>query len=421
MDISKIQSAFYPSTEISEPAFFVGRKNEIQNLITALGEAGSCIAIHGLRGVGKSSIARQLTRIASGDRTLIELFKLQRSVPQRGYDFIVISVTCDAYTNNVMDVLKRIVFGDNGTSGLFEHTAAGDKRVESIKSTFRASGSVGLFGAKIEGGGQDEVTYTTVLSDNLMQQFKQLLGTVQKDNQGKTGLLIVIDEFDVLEDKAGMGSVIKTCSSNYVKFAISGIASTVTNLVEDHSSIARQLHPVLISKMPTEELHIILKRAEHHIGNRICFNDDAAELIVSSAEGFPYFVHLIGKQALLEAFQNDKARIEYSDIIKVKNDISSGRLKTVYEETYHSAVKESPQRELLLKLFSEEATDEMNTEGVYTAAKDLGVTNPSQLMRELTQPQDGSLPVLTKLRPHHYRFTDPVFKVYAKLRTWKYE
>jgi len=42
-------------------------------------------------------------------------------------------------------------------------------------------------------------------------------------------------------------------------------------------------------------------------------------------------------------------------------------------------------------------------------------------MKELTQPQDSSIAVLTKLREQYYRFTDPVFKVYAKLRTWKFQ
>lgn len=57
MDINRIQSAFFPSKEITDPDFFVGRNNEIKNLILALSEQGSFIAIHGLRGVGKSSIA----------------------------------------------------------------------------------------------------------------------------------------------------------------------------------------------------------------------------------------------------------------------------------------------------------------------------------------------------------------------------
>lgn len=299
-------------------------------------------------------------------------------------------------------------------------TSTGDRKIESIKETYKAGGSAGLFGVKLEAGAQEEVNYKTVLTDDLIQQFKQLISTVQKDNQNKSGLLIIVDEFDVLKDKSGFGSLVKTCSNDYVKFAVSGIANTVTELVEGHTSIGRQLHPITINKMPPEEMYGILKRAEHHISNTITFDDNSSGVITASAEGFPYFVHLLGKQALLKAFEVGKNIVTDDDINEIKTEISNGRLRTIYEEIYHSAVKESAQRELLLKFFAEEESDEIYTVPVYSNAKDLGVTNPSQLMKELTQPQDGSLAVLVRLREQYYRFSDPVFKVYAKLRTWKF-
>lgn len=421
MKIDKIQGAFFPAKEISDPEFFVGRSNEIKNAVLALSESGSFIAIHGLRGVGKSSIAKQLKLIAEGNDTLTNMLKLERFIPNRGFNYLTLYTSCDNFTKNVSDLLKRIIFGDNDGDGLLSFTSTGDRKIDSIKETFKAGGSAGLFGVKLEGSGQDETTYKTILTDDLIQQFKQLLSTVQKDNQGKTGLLIIIDEFDILKDKSGLGSLVKTCSNEYTKFAISGIANTVTELIEDHTSIGRQLHPIFVDKMPAEEMYGILKRAEHHVSNDIRFDEASASEVTKSAEGFPYFVHLLGKQALLKAFEIGKEIITIDDILAIKTEIAKGRLTTIYEEIYHSAVKESPQRELLLKFFAEEDTDEIYSEPVYANAKDLGVSNPSQLMRELTQPQTNSLGVLTRLREQYYRFTDPVFKVYAKLRNWKFD
>jgi hypothetical protein len=246
------------------------------------------------------------------------------------------------------------------------------------------------------------------------------LRSVQKDNQDKSGLLIIIDEFDILKNKEGFGSLIKTTSSEFVKFAVCGIANTVTELIESHTSIGRQLRSIKVEKMPKEEMYSILKRAEHHVSNNMYFTDDAAHEIIESAEGFPYFIHLLGKEAFLMAFELGQQVISKDHILSIKKKISQGKLKTIYEEIYHSAVKESPQRALLLKFFAEETNDEIFSEPVYASAKDLGVTNPSQLMRELTIPQDAGLGVLTKIREQYYRFTDPVFKVYARLRTWKF-
>lgn len=420
LDFSKIQNAFFPSKEISDPDFFVGRKEEIKNSVIALGETGSFIAIHGVRGVGKSSIAKQIMRIAKGDFSLVKILKIDRYVKPKDFNFLTIYCSCDEYTKNVSDLLKRIMIGDNDSGGLLDFTSLGDKKIESIKQTIKAGGSVNLLGLKIEGHSDEIISYKTVLSDDLIQQFKQLLRSVQKDNQEKSGLLIVIDEFDVLQDKNGFGSLVKTCSNDYVKFAICGIANTITELIENHTSIARQMQLVSVNKMPQEEMYGILKKAEHHVSNDIIFDEAAAHEITNSAEGFPYFVHLLGKTAFLKAFDLGKEIITDDDIFEIKKDISQGKLKTIYEDIYHSAVKESPHRELLLKLFAEENTDEIYSEPIYASAKSLGLSNPSQLMRELTFPQNNSIGVLTKIREQYFRFNDPVFKVYAKLRSWKF-
>ena len=420
MNIDKINTAFHPAREIQDPEFFVGRKDEIKDGMIALSEKGSFIAVHGLRGVGKSSISYQLKLIAEGNKSLPKMLKIDRYLPSKGYNFITVFISCDFFTKNVADLVKRILFGDNNNSSLFSYTKTGDRKVEQIKETYKASGSIGVMGTKIGGEGQSETTYGSYLSDDLIQQFKQILGTIQKDNQKKDGILILIDEFDVLEDKSGFSSLVKTCSSDFVKFGISGIANTLTELVYDHSSIGRQLHSINVGRMPNEEMYGIIKRAEHHLGNKLTFADDASHQIIGHAEGFPYFVHLLGKESLFEAFDNGQKIIDINTIRALHEKICSGRLRTTYEEVYHRSVKSSPQREILLKFFAEVEDNEIFSESVYSNAKDLGVTNPSQLMKELTTPQDGSAGVLTKIRDQYYRFTDPVFKVYARLRNFKF-
>ena len=123
---------------------------------------------------------------------------------------------------------------------------------------------------------------------------------------------------------------------------------------------------------------------------------------------------------MLMAFERGQKTIDERIILLLSEKIADGKLKTIYENIYHSAVKNSPQRELLLKTFSETECDEMYTEDVYRFVKGLGVTNPSQLMKELTAPDRGA-PVLIKIREKYYRFSDPVFKSYARLRNWKYQ
>jgi hypothetical protein len=76
----------------------------------------------------------------------------------------------------------------------------------------------------------------------------------------------------------------------------------------------------------------------------------------------------------------------------------------------------------LLKEFSESDDDEINTGPVYSLAQESGVTNPPQLMKQLTNHDNpDAAPVLIKVRDRYFRFSDPVFKAYARIRNWKFE
>ena len=132
MDIKKIQNAFSPASEINTPEFFVGRNDEVKNSILALSDKGSFLAIHGLRGVGKSSIAKQIILIAEGNKTLAKSLNLDRYIPKKGFNFLTIYTTCDSFTKNTADIVKRLIFGDNYSGGLLSMTSSGDKKIDNI-------------------------------------------------------------------------------------------------------------------------------------------------------------------------------------------------------------------------------------------------------------------------------------------------
>ncbi len=89
LDTRMIHSAFSPAREIKDPQLFVGRSEEIRKSINALLNPGSFLAIFGLRGVGKSSIAHQIKLIAEGDKTLPNALRLEKLLPRRDFNFIV--------------------------------------------------------------------------------------------------------------------------------------------------------------------------------------------------------------------------------------------------------------------------------------------------------------------------------------------
>lgn len=421
LDTRRIHSAFSPAREILDPKLFVGRSVEIRESINALLNPGSFLAIFGLRGVGKSSIAHQIKRIAEGDKTLPHALGLDRSLPKRDFNFIVHYYKSDGFVDSISDLFKRMLFGDDDNQSLFSLTKFGDRRLEEFKRTVGVDAGAEFFGAKVGAKGQEESKFVPYISDDLIQQFRALLGTIRKDNQDHDGLLILIDEFDTIKDKTGFASIVKACSSDFVKFGVIGIAANVSELIKDHSSINRQIDFIDIPLMPEFELLQIIKRAEFRIDNAIIFEDEAMNEICKKSEGFPYFVHLLGKEAMLLAYERNSPRVTMSDIEALSNNIAEGRLNNIFENVYHESVKNSPQREILLKLFSEESSNEIFSEPIYALAKGMDITNPSQLMKQLTSPDNSmTTPVLTKIRDKYYRFTDPVFKVYARIRNWKF-
>ncbi len=97
LDISNINEAFSPTHEINDPEKFVGRYEEIESLILGLSTESSFLSIFGLRGIGKSSIAKQIKLIAEGDETLPKLLSLNHLLPKKGFNFMVHLVCCDEF------------------------------------------------------------------------------------------------------------------------------------------------------------------------------------------------------------------------------------------------------------------------------------------------------------------------------------
>lgn len=422
LDIKRIQDAFSPAHEINTPELFVGRREQMKKGIIALSNTGGMICIYGLRGVGKSSVAMQLKLIAEGNTELLNMLDLWRYQPKKGFSYLVQYLRCDDYVQNMRDLVHRIIYGDDNNPSLYSLTKSGEKQLLGYKKTIdagaEASVTGGLFGGKLGGKRVTESSYNTVVSSDEVLQFRKLLGTIRKDNQERTGLLILIDEFDRIPDKQGFSSIIKACSDDFIKFGIVGIANSLTELIGDHDSSGRQFDIVKVPRMPLYDLEGILQRAQGKIKHRIQFTEKAREQITARAHGFPYFVHLLGREAMLMCFETGGTVVDESVMEILAEAVSQGRLSTIYEEKYQTVVRNSAQRELALKAFSEIEEDEIDIREVHRMLRDLGLKNPNRLTQDLATDQYSV--VLVNVRRGYYRFSDPVFKVYARMRDWKF-
>jgi hypothetical protein len=418
LNIEHIQHAFSPAHEITDPQMFVGRKDEIRSALLALQNPGGFLALYGQRGVGKSSLARQIQLIAEGNNVVPKMLELERYLPRRGFDYMVRLVQCDKSVRSTADILNRLLFGDDSNEPLLDLSKSGQTKAEQTHRTVNRKGELNIFGSKVTTEYKHESIEAARQSDSLVQDFRMLLGLIQKDNTKKTGLLILLDEFDIVENKDGFGSLVKACSSEFVKFGIIGIAQSIPELMKDHVSVGRKIDGIKVGKMAPPELDLIIRRAEYKVRRAIRFDELARNAIIERSEGFPYFTHLLGKEAMLLAFERNLEVIDEGLVTELADRVVAGRLPTVYEEAYFAAIGGSRDRELLLKAFAESETEEIRAAPVLALAAGMGVTQAEGLMSRLVSAQDDQA-VLVEVRDGYYRFSDPVFRVYARLRNWE--
>jgi hypothetical protein len=420
LDIQSVQHAFSPTHEIRRPELFVGRVEEIRTGMLALSESGNFLSILGLRGIGKSSIGVQLKLIAEGHTEVPGMLNLDRYLPKKRFDFIVHLLQCDSFIETTSQLVDRLLYGDESNDGLYSLIPTGSRRPTSYKETRGKEAKLGAaFGFEAKAGvtGTREATYEDLNSEDSIQRFRVALGQIQREHRGRSGLFILIDEFDRISDMQHFASLVRACSNDFIKFGIIGIATNITELISDHGSIGRKIDIIPVPRMPTFELRQILDRAEASINSAIKFTDHAKDLIAERAEGFPYFVHLMGKEAMLLAFDSGTSVINEDTVQLIERRLTEGRLVKFYEDIYQKVVGNSQQRELALKAYADSSEDDILATTTHQTLRGMSIKNPARLTTELCETIP---PILVRSWKDHYRFSDPVFKIYARRRDWKF-
>jgi len=410
---------------------FVGRTNIIKDCINALNASTGLIAVYGKRGVGKSSLLRQLQQMALGEYTLAKRGGLSHLIPERPRTYLTVYYSCDSMIADGKDLLKRLCNDQNTEDSLLRLVPDDGKEI--VEFTRSKEGHAGAdlkvinWGAK----GIESKKYARVIEGDIVQTFRNFVDAIVthqvKGRMHRDALLIILDEFDVLESKQGIGSLIKSLTTPEVKFAICGIGRDLNDLVDDHGSIDRLIEqgvlPVL--PMPIGESEGIIARAVELFGGDIKFDPGIAPKIAEIGQGYPYFVQLIGKQCVTEANARGVDTIDASILAKVVADLKAGRAFPALESAYQRAIGSSKDRQMLLHLLADQSTeqsifsDEIGRIVLKTArqdAEDLDVQYVDQLMPRLIEKKYG--PVLERIteRQGMYEFVNPVLRQYIRLR-----
>ncbi|MCU6454372.1 AAA family ATPase [Sphingomonas sp. A2-49] len=421
----------FTSAEIRDSRRFVGRTNIIRDCVKALNAPVGLIAVYGRRGVGKSSLLRQIQNMANGDYTTAKQAGLEHLIPKRPRRYYTAYYTCDAMIEDANALLTRLCNDQHPEDGLLRLVPDNGKELVEFSRSDEDSIGLDLKVVKWGGKGTDASKYARVVPGNIVQTFRNFVDSVVEANNRlfnkRDAVLILLDEFDVVRDKAGIGSIIKSMSSDRVKFAICGIGRDLVELVEDHQSVERLLEEgaIDIKPMADGEIREIFARATLLFGDALKFDAEVVEQITKLSDGYPYLAQLMGKACVNRVNETQAPRVDARVFEDVLEDIRSGSAFPTLESAYLRAVGQSEPRRLLLTILAEQTTDvakynddvqRVALREIRPLATEFEIDHIDQLVPRLIDKKFG--PALVRDPDIHgaYEWVNPVLRAYVRLR-----
>lgn len=226
ISLRQIENAFLPAKEIINAENFAGRKAHVIDSYSALISEGANIAVVGNRGIGKSSLARQIMNISQGNNELLE--KLEIDIDER-LDFLTIYIACGNAVNDTQDLLVRLLTTRECLLEWIYEIPTAKKEIEKINAGFD------LKLVKVGGEGVSETSQKSAISDHQIDViFQNVITDLLKSKIAKDGILIVVDEFDQIHNPKGFARLIKSLATNTpgLKFCIIGVANDIQTLIK---------------------------------------------------------------------------------------------------------------------------------------------------------------------------------------------
>lgn len=417
---------------IRDPARFVGRTKLIEKCIGAINTTTGLISVYGKRGVGKSSLLRQLQQMALGDYTLAQRAGLSHLIPKNPRKYLTVYYTCDSMVADGKELLARLCSDQNDEDSLLRLVPDDGKELVEFTRAKEVFGGADLKVVNWGVKGVETSRYAKVVPNDIVQTFRNFVDSVVvnqvKKRMKRDGILIILDEFDVIRNKDGIGSLIKSLTTPEVKFAVCGVGRDLSDLITDHKSVERLIEqgPLPVKPMGLEESEGIITRATELFKGALRFEPGIAGLIAEMGQGYPYFVQLIGRQCVTICNRMSTKTVDGDVLSEVKSGLKSGEAFPALEGAYQRAIGNSKDRQLLLHLLAEQPSEQsMFSDEIgrivlkqsRQVAEELNIQFIDQLMPRLVEERYG--PVLERVpeRQGTYEFVNPVLRQYIRLRT----
>jgi len=270
------KNVFTPSKAITSPEHLFGRSKQLDQIARAFASDGKQVFIYGERGVGKTSLAKTAAYL------------------HQSSDADPVIVSCES-GSSFGQIVADIATNCLPPADIITTRSASAKRL--------VAGVKGLsleLAQEIEKGAIPEIS-------NINRAITVLKYIASMHSHAP---VVIVDEFDRIEStqtKASFAEFIKQISDQDlpIRFIFCGIAKDVESLIGQHFSAGRYMAPVELGPLPADALWEIFNQAERVFGIEI---DKELKIRASRiADGYPYFMHLIGDCLLWNMFQEEPA------------------------------------------------------------------------------------------------------------------
>ena len=273
---------FSPSAPVDREEIFAGRADQLAALAVVSRQRGQHAVIYGERGVGKTSLARICAERARQENSFVA------------------NVTCDSgdtflsIWTKVLEEISVVAGGEHGNA--LQFLREGQTTPNEVRLVLRQLAS-------------------------------------------EARVLIFIDEFDQVataEVRKRMAETVKILSDNSVRatLVIVGVAQNVTELIDEHESVARAIVQVQMPRLRPRELSQIIDKGLAAAGMTITV--PAANRIVNLSQGLPHYVHRLAQQAGLQAAGRDSGEVSADDVTEAISIVVTDTNESIGKD-YHAA------------------------------------------------------------------------------------
>jgi AAA ATPase domain len=167
--------AGFTSSAIRDPRRFVGRADLIQSCMNALNAREGVIAVYGKRGVGKTSLVRQIQQMANGNYDIAQKAGLAHLIPHKPRRYYTVYYACDSNINNTDELIKRLCNDTDPEDGLLRLVPDAGKELTEFSRSDEASAGLDLKLVKWGVKGSDSQKYASVVPNDTIQSFRNFV------------------------------------------------------------------------------------------------------------------------------------------------------------------------------------------------------------------------------------------------------